>query len=175
MFNYQLVRSHRRSLCLEIRDSRLVVRAPYLARMRVIERFVAEKEDWIKKKLEDSKRRIKRPNAHVDRESCRRVLCETLEKLQVKYQPTFNLADRRILVKSYKAKWGSCSPKGTLSFNLALTLAPPKVVEYVFVHECIHLEIKNHSRNFYRRVETILPDYRKQRRWLRRNRERLVL
>ncbi len=173
--NYRLIRSRRRSLCLEIRAGQLVVRAPYLVGSRTVERFIAEKENWIRRKIEDSKRMAKRPCPAVDRESCRRTLLEALERLQTKYQTTFNLASRIIIIKPYKAKWGRCSPQGTLSFNLALALAPPEVVEYVFVHECVHLKIKNHSKNFYRKVEEILSDYRPRRQWLKKNREELVL
>ena len=162
-------------MCLEIRAGRLVVRSPYLVSSRTIERFIAQKEGWIKRKIEDSKKPAGRVRPTVDMEKCRQSLAAALEKLRAKYQPLFGLGDRKIIIKPYRAKWGSCSPQGTLSFNLALGLAPTEVIEYVFVHECVHLKIKNHSKNFYRQVEKIIPDYRLRRLWLKKNREELIL
>ncbi|MDP3014013.1 MAG: SprT family zinc-dependent metalloprotease [Candidatus Subteraquimicrobiales bacterium] len=52
---YELVRSGRRTVCLEAKSGLLVVRAPYLASRFIIEKFIAEKSEWIEKTLEKSK------------------------------------------------------------------------------------------------------------------------
>ncbi len=84
-------------------------------------------------------------------------------------------APARVRITSARSRWGSCSPKGTLSFPWRLVMAPPAVIDYVIVHELAHLDIKNHSPAFWARVGEILPDYKKQVAWLRRNGRLLTL
>ena len=75
----------------------------------------------------------------------------------------------KIRISSARTRWGSCSSKGTLSFTWRLALAPLEVVDYVVVHELVHLRVKNHSPDFWRGVEAILPDYKSRRKWLKVN------
>ena len=74
---------------------------------------------------------------------------------------------RRIRIGGQRTLWGSCSPRGTLSFNWRLVLAPPEVLDYVVVHELCHLRVPNHSRRFWELVERHRPHWRQQREWLR--------
>ena len=48
-------------------------------------------------------------------------------------------------------------------------LAPPKVLDYVVVHEVCHLREMNHSPRFWALVESLMPDYKQQRKWLKEN------
>ncbi len=79
----------------------------------------------------------------------------------------------KLRISSARTRWGSCSSKGTLSFTWRLVLAPLDVVDYVVVHELVHLRVKNHSPDFWRGVEAILPDYKSRRKWLKANGESL--
>ena len=74
----------------------------------------------------------------------------------------------RIAVRDQRTRWGSCSSRGTLSFNWRLALAPPEVLEYVVVHELCHLREQNHSQRFWRLVEAVYPRYDERERWLTR-------
>lgn len=74
-----------------------------------------------------------------------------------------------ITIRNQKTRWGSCSSRGTLSFNWRLMLAPPRILDYVVVHELCHLIHMNHSADFWREVERILPDYKESRKWLKEN------
>lgn len=80
----------------------------------------------------------------------------------------------RIFVRDQKTRWGSCSSKDNLNFNWRLVLGPEKVLEYVVVHELVHLEIKNHGEAFERRVREIFPEASESRRWLEDNSAKLV-
>jgi predicted metal-dependent hydrolase len=79
----------------------------------------------------------------------------------------------RIAVRDQRTRWGSCSTQGTLSFSWRLTLAPPEVLEYVVVHELVHLWEHNHSRAFWALLEQHRPGWRAQAAWLREHGEEL--
>ena len=82
---------------------------------------------------------------------------------------------RIVKVKEQKRRWGSCTAKGDLYFNWRCIMAPPAVIDYVVVHEMSHLAHPNHSKRFWQKVESILPDYKKRRKWLKDNGLRLEL
>jgi predicted metal-dependent hydrolase len=66
-----------------------------------------------------------------------------------------------------KSRWGSCSGQGNLNFNCLLMRAPDDVVDYVIVHELCHRKEMNHSDRFWTLVESVLPDYKEKRKWLK--------
>jgi predicted metal-dependent hydrolase len=72
----------------------------------------------------------------------------------------------RITLRDQRSRWGSCSCKGTLSFNWRLVLAPHDVLDYVVVHEVCHLLELNHGPAFWRLVARRRPGYRESKRWL---------
>ncbi|MBQ7776512.1 MAG: M48 family metallopeptidase [Lachnospiraceae bacterium] len=72
----------------------------------------------------------------------------------------------RITIRDQKTRWGSRSSSGTLSFNYRLMYAPPKVLDYVVVHELCHITHMNHSKEFWDMVASIMPDYKVYKQWL---------
>ena len=82
------------------------------------------------------------------------------------YATLMGVIYERISIKSQKTRWGSCSAKKNLNFNWKLVLMPMEILDYVVVHELAHLKQMNHSPQFWREVEQILPDYRTKREWL---------
>jgi predicted metal-dependent hydrolase len=75
----------------------------------------------------------------------------------------------KIRLSSARTRWGSCSSRGTLSLTWRLIMAPVEIIDYVVIHELIHLEIKNHSSSFWKKVQDRVPDYKKRRAWLKDN------
>jgi hypothetical protein len=76
---------------------------------------------------------------------------------------------RKLSITSAERRWGSCGPKRTVNFSWKLILAPLSVIDYVVVHELAHIPERNHSIRFWNKVESVLPDYRLARKWLREN------
>lgn len=74
-----------------------------------------------------------------------------------------------IKVKTYKARWGSCSVKGDIQYNWKLILAPSTIIDYVIIHELCHTRHHNHSSAFWRLVEQLYPDFKIARQWLKVN------
>jgi predicted metal-dependent hydrolase len=75
----------------------------------------------------------------------------------------------KLSIRAQRTRWASCSSTGAMSFNWRLLLAPPEILDYVVEHEVAHLEVLDHSRRFWRLLESRSPDYREHERWLRRN------
>lgn len=73
----------------------------------------------------------------------------------------------RVSIRRQRTRWGSCSKKGTLSFNHRLCLLSPVLQEYVLVHEVCHLLAFDHSRRFWALVEQKVPRWHVLRRELR--------
>ena len=73
----------------------------------------------------------------------------------------------KVLLREQKSRWGSCNSKRELRMNWKLIMAPPRVLDYVVVHELCHLKEMNHSARFWAEVEKILPDYKECRQWLK--------
>ncbi len=78
-------------------------------------------------------------------------------------------------ISSARTRWGSCSPAGTLSFTWRLVMAPLEVIDYVVVHELVHLRVKNHSKAFWAAVGEIMPGYKRCVAWLRKQGQFLTL
>lgn len=85
------------------------------------------------------------------------------------------VSPRTIRVRKMRSRWGSCSTRGSLNFNSLLILAPPDVVDYVVVHELCHCIQPNHSPRFWALVESVFPDYKERKKWLRVHVAKLVL
>jgi predicted metal-dependent hydrolase len=81
----------------------------------------------------------------------------------------------RIAIKDQKTRWGSCSSKGNLNFNWRLVMAPPRIIDYLILHELAHLECPNHSKRFWDKLRKICPDYEKCDLWLKENGRNLTL
>ncbi len=83
------------------------------------------------------------------------------------YEARMQIKSGPIKVRTLERQWGSCGISGILCFNARLLMAPLEVVDYVVVHELSHLTHHNHSSEFWDLVESIAPDFRARRKWLR--------
>ena len=78
-----------------------------------------------------------------------------------------------IRITDARQRWGSCTSRGGLNFSWRLIQAPLSIVDYVIVHELVHLRQMDHSPLFWKKVEALMPDYKRRKQWLREN-ERLL-
>ena len=74
-----------------------------------------------------------------------------------------------VSITDARQRWGSCSHKCGLNFSWRLIQAPPDIIDYVVVHELVHISQPDHSKQFWAKVQKILPDYKQRRKWLREN------
>jgi predicted metal-dependent hydrolase len=105
----------------------------------------------------------------------RKEAARILKKRVEQYASHYGFQYKKVGVTSARTRWGSCSASGSLNFSWRLIMAPLDVVDYVIVHELVHTQIHNHSKQFWKRVGTIMPDYEERRKWLRRNGHALLV
>ncbi len=79
----------------------------------------------------------------------------------------------RVYIMNQRTRWGGCSSLHNLSFSWRLIMAPPKVLDYLAVHELAHLVEPKHSTRFWLTVRSFCPDFEAHKNWLRDNEWRL--
>ena len=85
------------------------------------------------------------------------------------------LRPNQVQIKSYKARWGSCTMRGDIQLNWQLVQATQSINDYVIIHELCHLRQHNHSKAFWDLVEQFDPNFREHRRWLKQHGHLLVI
>ena len=140
---------------------------PQGTRRAEVERLLEETRPWI---VEQRRRQVPRlgldPSAIRESEA-RRAARQVVARMAENGAERIGVRYAAIRIGRQRTLWGSCSPRGTLSFNWRLVLAPLDVLDYVVVHELCHLRVPNHSPRFWALVERHRPQWRQQREWLR--------
>ena len=179
-YEIEIRRSKRKTLAIEIKDAgHVLVRAPIRASNRSIQEFISQNNDWIEKHLAKAEKRQEahrniRTLSDIELEeliaSAKRVIPERVRY----FAPIVGVDYGRITIRNQRTRWGSCSSKGNLNFNIALMRAPLAVLDYVIVHELCHRKEMNHSPRFWAEVEKVIPDYKTQEKWLKENGDKLM-
>jgi predicted metal-dependent hydrolase len=211
----KLIRSRRKTIALVVeRDGSLVVHAPMRTNEETINKFVAEKERWIRKKQDQARTFYPPfvPKEYVDGEGFlylgaiyrlqigqnkkppltlngtfrltqaslpkaplvfehwyrKQALQVISERVQF-YAEKYGIHYKQVRITSARTRWGSCSQEGTLSFAWRLIMAPLPIIDYVVVHELSHVQVKNHSKRFWNKLNVLMSDYRQRIEWLERN------
>ncbi len=170
-FPFDIIYSRRKTVAIQItREANVQVRAPYGCPRSFIDSFLLERQEWILSLLEKAASSPQKTRPEIP-EAKRRQYIETARAVFTQkaayYARIMDVTYRRISIREQKTRWGSCSSGGNLNFNWRLIFAPEPVLDYVVVHELAHRREMNHSRAFYRIVESVLPDYKESRKWLR--------
>jgi len=84
-----------------------------------------------------------------------------------RFSGLLGLSPAGVVVHNARSRWGSCSPEDRVRFTWRLIMAPPEIIDYVVVHELCHMKIRDHSRDYWGLVQSVLPDYKKRRAWLK--------
>lgn len=81
----------------------------------------------------------------------------------------FNFKLNKIKINNAKTRWGSCSKKGNVNFTWRLVMTPIEVIDYVIIHELVHLLHHNHSKIYWSTVKQYMPEYKIYEDWLKKN------
>lgn len=100
------------------------------------------------------------------REQLHRVMMEQLEK----WQPIIGRTASDCRIKKMKTKWGSCSiEQRRIWLNLELAKKPLPCIEYILVHELVHLHERHHNERFKQLLDSYLPDWESRRKLLNKS------
>lgn len=168
--SYTLRRSARaRTMSLTVYpDGAVVLTAPRRFGDAAIERFFSAHEDWVARQRARFADRIV---LHVRRADIPRLKREALALAKERcalLARRYGVAYAKISIRAQKRRWGSCSRAGNLSFNYKIAALPPRLAEYILVHEVCHLAAFDHSARFWELVAREVPEHRRVRAELRR-------
>lgn len=97
----------------------------------------------------------------VMREWYRKQLKIQLEPLIEKWEKIIGVTANDWGVKQMKTKWGACNTDAKrIWLNLELAKKPPICLEYILVHELVHLHERNHSERFIQLMDKFMPKWR---------------
>lgn len=162
---YELIRSGRRTLALEVRGGHVIVRAPYRTSQATIDRFVAAHADWIAHALAKQETRAAAHPEPTDaeREEYIRRAKAYLPQRVAYFSERMGLYPTQVRITGARTRFGSCSSQGHICFSWRLMQYPPEAIDYVVVHELAHLRYMNHGAEFYALIARYLPDWKARR------------
>jgi predicted metal-dependent hydrolase len=158
-----------------VRGNRMVVRfglpPELVVRPRASDAHIDEAIDFYRPWLERQLAKAVEPRLGLERltlteEQGRREARERIALIAQSEAIALGVGYKRLTLRDQRSRWGSCSSKGTLSFNWRLVLAPHDVLDYVVVHEICHLVELNHGPAFWQLLERRRPGYLESKRWL---------
>lgn len=108
-----------------------------------------------------------RPNADVQKKRAlveayyREQIKQALPSLIAKWEPLMKVTVKRFYVRQMKTKWGSCTPaRQSIRLNTGLAKRNPVCLEYVVVHEMVHLLEPSHNKRFYALMDHFMPQWK---------------
>ena len=170
MVSYEIVRSRRKTVSLEIRpDLTILVRAPMRMSKAEIDAFVRRHEAWLSRHLAQMERRRQNHPEPTPEEA--QALIERAKAILpgkvADYAARMGVSPAGITITGARTRFGSCSPKNRICFSWRLMAYPEEAIDYVVVHELAHIRHKDHSPAFHAFVASILPDHLERRKLLR--------
>lgn len=150
------------------------VTVPFCVPMVLAKRLVQEKAAWIKEK-QQQRNTQKEKEKGVQFPPFSQVKAEALRFTTQKVEEMnrcYGFSYAKIGVRDQKTRWGSCSKRGSLTFNYRIAFLPLHLAEYIVIHELCHLQEFHHGKAFWDLVARTVPDHRSVRRMLREYRLR---
>ena len=166
-------------------EGAVLVTVPFRTSDAAVRRFVSEREAWIEKsrqkvKREAFEREQRRQSIYLPdgtsimddgslkTEDISRLLRERIAKRLPLWEEQTGLKAKSIQIRSMKTRWGSCTVKtGAIRINLLLAYYPEECLDYILLHELLHIRIADHGPRFKAELDRYMPDWRERRKMLR--------
>lgn len=161
-FSYELRRSNRRTLAIEVNSrGRVIVRAPKAMPQAQIDGFLTQKEAWVLKNIAKMQSCPAKPAiTPAQAAELKQKAGEYIPARVAYYSQMMGVTPTGVKITSAQKRFGSCSGKNSLCFAWRLMLYPPEAIDYVVVHELAHILHHNHSPKFYSCIAKYMPDYK---------------
>ena len=158
---YTISKSKRRKTSQIIVDSKgVLVQTPLSKKDSEIKKMVTNKKEWIFKK------RLEFKDKRKNKIKTKTKTIQYLEKRTWKIANQIGLVPSKVVIKKLKSRWGSADKKGVVTINKVLTKTPPRIIDYIIVHELCHLKIRDHSYRYWGLVRKYSPKYKNHVKWL---------
>lgn len=133
----------------------IVVRAPKRVSDAAIAKFVIEQQDWIKKQKTHMDVLVPLSEEELDhfKKRAKIFLPERVRELADHHNFHFT----SVTCRHQKTRWGSCSHKNSINLNIELMRLPPKLQDYIILHELTHTIHKHHQKAFWDYLEKLFP------------------
>ena len=142
---YKIVYSRIKNVYIQVKNGEVIVKAPRRISKKDIEKIVKEKE-----------------KQYAD-EGFKCIVENTANELIKKT----GLVPSKVRIRDINYAWGSCSAKKNITISYKLIRYSKEAIRYVILHELCHLKYMNHSKEFWRLVETYMPNYKETRKELK--------
>ena len=152
---YEIKYSKIKNIYIQIKDGKVIVKAPRRVSKKEIEKILEQKLEWIQKTIEKETRKQEKKPLYRKEE-----FKEIVEKYVNELVKQTGLVPKKITIKKIKYAWGSCSSKKNITINLELIKYSEQAIRYVILHELCHIKYMNHSKDFWNLVEKYMPDYK---------------
>ena len=145
-------------IIISIKPEFVRVTIPRRHTLKDAQKFVKQKIDWIKIHSNNMKTLLLKSKKlpKIDKEEAREKLGKRLSELATEHKFRYN----KVSIRNQRTRWGSCSSKDNISLNMKLLHLPDQLIDYILLHELVHTRVKNHSKDFWNELETVVPNAR---------------
>ena len=155
ILEYEIKYSKIKNIYIQIKNGKIIIKAPKRVSKKEIEKIVEQKSEWIQKTLEKERKKQKKKELYTKEE-----FKKIIEKNANELIKETGLKPNKITIKQIKYAWGSYSSKKNITLNLELIKYSQQAIRYVILQELCHLKYMNHSKDFWNLVEKYMPDYK---------------
>lgn len=155
MIQYEITYSKIKNVYIQIKDGKVIIKAPRRISKKELEKIIEKKTDWINKNLEKSEQKQEKKKLYTE-EQFKQIVEENANNL---IKET-GLIPNKIRIKNIKYAWGSCSANKNITINYNLIKYSEEAIKYVILHELCHLKYMNHSEDFWNLVGKYMPEYK---------------
>ena len=103
------------------------------------------------------------------------IIMDRIDYLRSKSDDFRKIEPNLVKVKEQKKIWGSCNTSKNIYINSKISMLPLDAIDYIIAHEFCHIIYMNHSKDFYKLVQNIIPNYKEIVLWLKENNYKFVL
>ena len=145
-------------IIISIKPEFVRVTIPRRQTLNDAQKFVEQKIDWVKEHSNNMKKLVQKgkelPKINKDEAKMKlgKRLCELAKEHKFRYN--------KVSIRNQRTRWGSCSSKNNISLNMKLLHLPDQLIDYILLHELVHTRVKNHSKDFWNELETVVPNAR---------------
>ncbi len=117
------------------------------------EEIINKHKEWLKRKLEYIKKLERKYQNRKLYQRSKEELIDVIQRWVQRYSKILGVKPQKFTLRLMKTRWGSCSKRMRLTFNLLLRHLPDSLIEYVVFHEMVHLLVPNHKKRFWQLVK----------------------